>query len=53
MGGAKAALIAADTFLHAVITFKNIWVEPFGAQPTFDNSLHLHILALHVWIACA
>ena len=24
MGGAKAALIAAETFLHAVITFNNI-----------------------------
>ena len=31
MGGAQAALVAADTFLHAVITFTNIFVEPFGA----------------------
>ena len=31
MGGAQAALIAADTFLHAVITFRNICVEQFGA----------------------
>ena len=29
MGGAQAALIAADTFLHAVITFRNICVEQF------------------------
>ena len=53
MGGAKAALIAAEAFLHAVITFENIFVEHFEARPTFDNTLHLHILALHVWIACA
>ena len=53
MGGAKAALIAAETFLHAIITFRNIYMEHFGARPTFDNILHLHILALHVWIACA
>ena len=31
MGGAEAALIAADTFLHAVITFRNMCVEQFGA----------------------
>ena len=31
MGGAQAALITADTFLHAVITFRNICVEQFGA----------------------
>ena len=31
MVGAEAALIAADTFLHAVITFRNICVEQFGA----------------------
>ena len=31
MGGAQAALVAADTFLHAVITFKYICVEQFGA----------------------
>ena len=31
MGGAQAALVAADTFLHAVITFRNICVEQFGA----------------------
>ena len=31
MGGAQAALIAADTFLHAVIPFRNICVEQFGA----------------------
>ena len=31
MGGAQAALIAADTFLHAVITFRNICMEQFGA----------------------
>ena len=31
MGGAHAALVAADTFLHAVITFRNICVEQFGA----------------------
>ena len=30
MGGAQAALIAADTFLHAVITFRNICVQQFG-----------------------
>ncbi len=29
MGGAKAALIAADTFLHAVITFRKLWVEQY------------------------
>ena len=53
MGGAKAALIAAETFLHAVITSKNICVEHFGARPTFDNTIHLYVLASHVWIACA
>ena len=31
MGGAQEALIAADTFLHAVITFRNICVEQSGA----------------------
>ena len=31
MDGAQAALIAAHTFLHAVITFRNICVEHFGA----------------------
>ena len=31
MGGAQAALVAPDTFLHAVITFKIISVEQFGA----------------------
>ena len=31
MGGAEAALKAADTFLHAVITFRNMCVEQFGA----------------------
>ena len=32
MGGAHAALIAADTFLHAVISLiRNTCVEQFGA----------------------
>ena len=31
MGGTQAALTAADMFLHAVITFRNICVEQFGA----------------------
>ena len=31
MGGAEDTLIAADTFLHAVITFRNMCVEQFGA----------------------
>ena len=32
MGGAQAALVAADTctFLHAVTTFRNICVQQFG-----------------------
>ena len=30
MGGAQEAVIAADTFLHAVITFRNYCVEQFG-----------------------
>ena len=30
MGGAEEAFIAADAFLHAVITFRNHYVEQFG-----------------------
>ena len=31
MGGAQEALTAADSFLHAVITFRDICVQQFGA----------------------
>ena len=30
MGGAEEAVIAADAFLHAVITFRNHYIEQFG-----------------------
>ena len=30
MGGAEEALIAADAFLHAVITYGNHYVSQFG-----------------------
>ena len=30
MGGAEQALISADAFLHAVITFRNHYIEQFG-----------------------
>ena len=30
MGGAEDAAIAVDTFLHAIITFRNHCVEQFG-----------------------
>ena len=30
MGGAEEAVLAADAFLHAVITFRNHYVEQFG-----------------------
>ena len=30
MGGAEEAVEAADAFLHAVITFRNHYVEQFG-----------------------
>jgi len=30
MGGAEEAAIAVDTFLHAIITFRNLCVEQFG-----------------------
>jgi len=30
MGGAQEAAIAVDTFLHAIITFRNHCVEQFG-----------------------
>ena len=40
-------------FFHAVITFRNICMEHFGASPMLDITVHLHILALHASIACA
>ena len=30
LGGAEQALITADAFLHAVITFRNHYIEQFG-----------------------
>ena len=39
MGGAEAALVAADTFLHAVITFRNMCVEQFGALTDVSHCL--------------
>ena len=30
MGGAEEAAIAVDTFLHGIITFRNLCVEQFG-----------------------
>ena len=53
MAGALAALIAADSFLHMVITLEHLRGAVFIVGPTFYSSLHLNIFALHAWIACA
>ena len=46
MGGAHEARTAADSFLHAVITFIIICVEQLGAWLTIDFTLQ------HICLAC-